>query len=794
MSQEPPPPTPTPHARQRQCSVSLMVVMLVPTVALMVAMALAAWVVVYGTAYRALEILANEGQACFVQATRRSLLSYTNSIQNVHTVNRLRWVNTTCNGTGPNPFDSCDDVRLALFSQAEVPSSLGQEGVTLTAAFPSGSALLYQSFPTNSRWDIYNGTALTVYHSDTWNASWRAGLAVQHPKSSNPSTFNVTTRDWFAAAVRAGRQAWMGVAYSSACSSLSLPAVMPVFHPDGALKLVAHVQPCLHNLDTQINGVRITPNIFAFVAQMDGTLLATVPEGLSLKSMQHGSMNESMLASVFTTKKPLSTTATWLQGRFGSFVRIPQEDSWYKATIDGEVHYIFTGHVADEFGLHWIVVIGIPARDLMGGIDNSTTNAIVTLVVMVGVTVAIIATATLAVRRSLQSFAKRISKLGSMNLEAAQVVHMRVYLSELTPIMESIQRTAESLLQFRTFLPQPMLDQINAGAKSAEDSKGELTTPVPPSCMEDSRLDVPTDSAPSSMAVTIPTPTRTRNRQTVAQTLERRMEYTMVTMLFLQLPNLHRLSDEGIAPTELMQWYDRCLSSALTIVQRCKGEFHKLLGDLLVFTWGAVRQVAGQEPRCCHAAVQLSSALRELDGQPTSRVKCNSHISIVSGMALCGVMGTATTRDLYIIGGLVGRGCKLAAMNSVCETSILVDQEVAKQCESMFQLVGCGFVAQQRPDRGGPEMVFEVVHPTDQDTPGDRETEWMYKLVPTDIDVVAVAYQEALDFLRRGNATAALEKLQMVRRIDPSHKHARRMLSLVEQRDVAGQGLAALVD
>ena len=53
-----------------QCSVSIVVVMLVPTMVLLVVVALVAWLMVYQTAFEAVEEVANEGQACFVQATR----------------------------------------------------------------------------------------------------------------------------------------------------------------------------------------------------------------------------------------------------------------------------------------------------------------------------------------------------------------------------------------------------------------------------------------------------------------------------------------------------------------------------------------------------------------------------------------------------------------------------------------------------------------------------------------------------------------------------------------------------
>jgi hypothetical protein len=32
--------------------------------------------------------------------------------------------------------------------------------------------------------------------------------------------------------------------------------------------------------------------------------------------------------------------------------------------LHGAPHYLFTGHIEDEYGLHWITVIGVPKRSL----------------------------------------------------------------------------------------------------------------------------------------------------------------------------------------------------------------------------------------------------------------------------------------------------------------------------------------------------------------------------------------------------------------------------------------------
>lgn len=56
--------------------------------------------------------------------------------------------------------------------------------------------------------------------------------------------------------------------------ALAITAVMPVYHPDGQLKLVAEVELSLQQVGSFFTRLKLTPNTFAFVVDMAGVRLS----------------------------------------------------------------------------------------------------------------------------------------------------------------------------------------------------------------------------------------------------------------------------------------------------------------------------------------------------------------------------------------------------------------------------------------------------------------------------------------------------------------------------------------
>eukprot|EP00668_Euglena_longa_P023221 GGOE01028973.1.p1 GENE.GGOE01028973.1~~GGOE01028973.1.p1 ORF type:complete len:860 (-),score=197.23 GGOE01028973.1:876-3413(-) len=804
------------------CSLSIVPLVLSPTVCVMVVVALVAWFMIYSTASNAVEVVGHQGQLVFIKAMRDNILSLTDTVQHVHSINRPRWENTTCNGTPVNhtgsAFDAYDDVRLTLWSQVHAM----REGTsTVAVAFPCGSFLGFQRIEIGNRWVLVDESTdfwMRWIQSNVWQEGWANG----NDSWSKPGDLlaaglplNMSNRVWYTNALMNPNQSWSVIYFSLPLNELSIAAIMPVFHPSGELKLVAEAEISLQQLDSFFALLKTTANTFAFVAEMDGNLVASVPVGLStaLHSQQSATgIVETRVVAQHASDARVAGAAAWLVARYGSLAAIPVNDSSFSIRLVGEDHFLFTGHVTDSYGLHWLIVIGLPRSDLLGDLDETSLEAILIIVGVLLVCIAIIGAVTLTIRRNLQLFSKRIKLMGTMDLEGAKQPEGVIFLSEARLILLNLRNTINNLLQFRTFLPPPMLNKVqqagqdplhgnpsprsrppHASASSqsySQDEPGAVQSLLLASANSpDSSLQVSfARDAVSSASLHCPLPFSLFHAM-----LERRMEYASLTLVFLELPHLHSATQQTCSTSDFVLWYETCLSTALDLVQKWQGDFYRLMGDQLLFSWGAVRQSAGQCNKACHAAWHLSQALREIDAQATHQVQYVPRVSVVTGTALCGVMGTITSRDTYLIGPLVKHGARLASLNGPYDTHILVDAGVAEQCETLFRLQVCGLV--HGTSGGAPRPVYELLGPTANEEGGPLAQggeEWMYRLAAPEEG--RSGYRLAMDALRRGLVPQARQNLETFLTFKPDDRHARRILERINARSADNNTLESLVD
>eukprot|EP00668_Euglena_longa_P041774 GGOE01055032.1.p1 GENE.GGOE01055032.1~~GGOE01055032.1.p1 ORF type:complete len:862 (+),score=221.02 GGOE01055032.1:26-2587(+) len=812
------------------CSLSIVPLVLSPTVCVMVVVALVAWFMIYSTASNAVEVVGHQGQLVFIKAMRDNILSLTDTVQHVHSINRPRWENTTCNGTPVNhtgsAFDAYDDVRLTLWSQVHAM----REGTsTVAVAFPCGSFLGFQRIEIGNRWVLVDESTdfwMRWIQSNVWQEGWANG----NDSWSKPGDLlaaglplNMSNRVWYTNALMNPNQSWSVIYFSLPLNELSIAAIMPVFHPSGELKLVAEAEISLQQLDSFFALLKTTANTFAFVAEMDGNLVASVPVGLStaLHSQQSATgIVETRVVAQHASDARVAGAAAWLVARYGSLAAIPVNDSSFSIRLVGEDHFLFTGHVTDSYGLHWLIVIGLPRSDLLQGLDDTTLQAILIITGVLLASMLLIGAVTVTVRRNLQLFAKRIKLMGTMDLDGAEQLEKAIFLSEPRLILLNLRESIANLQQFRTFLPLTMLDKMRQAERpEGEDPDGpppRLGQPQSPTVLQAARSPLQSELTHSTHPLLTVGSTSLENSQPsfplrdssssysaryqhsqpaslVHTMLERRMEFLSITLMCLELAHLHGVLPTSCCPSDFLLWYEACLSTALNLLQKWHGDFYRLVGDQLLFSWGAVRQSAGQCNKACHAAWHLSQALREIDAQATHQVQYVPRVSVVTGTALCGVMGTITSRDTYLIGPLVKHGARLASLNGPYDTHILVDAGVAEQCETLFRLQVCGLV--HGTSGGAPRPVYELLGPTANEEGGPLAQggeEWMYRLAAPEEG--RSGYRLAMDALRRGLVPQARQNLETFLTFKPDDRHARRILERINARSADNNTLESLVD
>eukprot|EP00667_Euglena_gracilis_P002625 EG_transcript_2630 len=473
----------------------------------------------------------------------------------------------------------------------------------------------------------------------------------------------------------------------------------------------------IQQLDSFFTALKLTPHTFAFVTELDGSLVASSPEGLSTAlpalPTESGALKVRVAAQSAGDGR-IAEAATWLVQHFGSFYAVPANDSDFVVSLEGQSHYLFTGHVQDRYGLHWVIVIGLPRSDVLHNLDAATVGAILSISATLLMSMACLGAVAGVVRQHLRRCARRIALMGTMDLERANQLEGALILEEVQLVLLSLRDTICNLQQFRAFLPPTVLDKVRQAEPVRGEAHGGPAGPPPPrwrsheshaSITEppgppphDTGGVLPDDVLPATPVLrdgAVASSSGSYSRSLVHAALERRMGRVAVTLVALQLPGLHGTHPAACTPVDFMLWYEACLSTALAIVQTCHGDFYRLSGDQLLFSWGAVRQVATRCGNACQAALHLSQQLQMLDAQAAHGVQYAPRLSVVAGSVLCGVMGTTTARDLYLIGPLVRQARSVAWSLATKEKS-----SPCMRCWARTQTQSSGCTG-RRPPRAG---------------------------------------------------------------------------------------------
>ena len=144
----------------------------------------------------------------------------------------------------------------------------------------------------------------------------------------------------------------------------------------------------------------------------------------------------------------------------------------------------------------------------------------------------------------------------------------------------------------------------------------------------------------------------------------------VATVLISNLRNFAALS-EGSDPVRVFEWLNEYYSSLVSIITAFGGVVHKLDGDAMMASFGALP--VPQPPQesaqiACQAALEIIRALEELNFQRSRRgdVPLQTGIGINTGLAIAGGLGDKDRLYYTLIGDMVSTAQRLeAAMHDV---------------------------------------------------------------------------------------------------------------------------------
>jgi adenylate cyclase len=189
-----------------------------------------------------------------------------------------------------------------------------------------------------------------------------------------PDKYDARLRPWYKAAKAAGKPIWGSIYLWVNTQELSIPAVHPIYSPDGKLRGVFSTEFLLANVSKFLQALKIAKTGKTFVIERSGLLIASSTAEKPFQLAPNGKTQERL--NVLDSKDELThATAQYLLHKFGNFQNI-QERQQLDFNFKGNQQLMQVQPFSDGKGLDWLIVIVIPEADFMEQIYENTRSTL----------------------------------------------------------------------------------------------------------------------------------------------------------------------------------------------------------------------------------------------------------------------------------------------------------------------------------------------------------------------------------------------------------------------------------
>jgi diguanylate cyclase (GGDEF)-like protein len=176
--------------------------------------------------------------------------------------------------------------------------------------------------------------------------------------------------------VKAGKKIWIKP-YNwdgeTSAGYISISVSAPIYNRQHKLIGVIGVDLLLDSIDRFLQELQISPRAKIFIIERDGLLIGssnnqkpfTIVNGVAKR-----------LSAINSSDLQIQATAKYLQGKFGSFSAIKNEQK-LNFQLQGKPQFLQVTPWKDRYGLDWLVVTTIPKSDFMAEIKANTQTSII---------------------------------------------------------------------------------------------------------------------------------------------------------------------------------------------------------------------------------------------------------------------------------------------------------------------------------------------------------------------------------------------------------------------------------
>jgi signal transduction histidine kinase len=256
---------------------------------------------------------------------------------------------------------------------------------------------------------------------------------------------------------------WVDPYISVGEDDLLLSVDRPLYNHQGKLLGVTNAALSLLDISKFLQKLEIGRTGQAFIMEPNGMLVGTSTS----EQIFFGSSLKSRRINALESKNSITRqTASYLNQQFNGFKNISRPLAvQFKASEDGQTHFVKIRPFRDPQGLHWLVAIVIPEQDFMGKIHENTRNTILLCLAALGIAVAVAIATSRWIARPILQLSAAAKALAQNNWQHPITIQRS---DELGILASSFKKMRDELRRSRL--------QLEADASGLEQKNEKLRT------------------------------------------------------------------------------------------------------------------------------------------------------------------------------------------------------------------------------------------------------------------------------------------------------------------------------
>ncbi len=249
--------------------------------------------------------------------------------------------------------------------------------------------------------------------------------------------FDPRTRPWYADGRKAAGHTWTSVYIDFGSRQLVATRARQVRSASGAFEGVVATDVSLRALNEFVGRLEVSRNGVAFIIEPDGNLIASSasPNVVTLADGSSGRLNAA------SSEHPLVKAAyVTVRDQLALRDKTQQPQAFSFDNENGHLVQAAFDRIRDDAGLDWVMVVAMPASDFLGNVTENVTRSIV----LAGLAVLIVIVIGLSilgwVSRDLRRLSEVARRVGHGELDAPVGIHRQDEIGELARSFEAMQQ------------------------------------------------------------------------------------------------------------------------------------------------------------------------------------------------------------------------------------------------------------------------------------------------------------------------------------------------------------------